>query len=212
MDTIAIIVPCYNEQEVLEEFHRRTESVLAQVKDCRFRYLFVNDGSRDGTLAVLRQLAAEDRKVSYLSFSRNFGKEAAMLAGLDYAECDAAVIMDADLQHPPEMIPDMICWWRDGCDDVCAKRADRNDEGFVKRHLTNFFINCCRNAAARKFSGMWEISVCSTGGASRRFGSCGKASATRRACSPGWDFGKKKFPSMCSPVRQGRPRGITGRS
>lgn len=139
MDTITIIVPCYNEQEVLEQFHKRTEDVLRRISDCRFRYLFVNDGSRDGTLGILRRLAAEDKKVSYLSFSRNFGKEAAMLAGLDYADCDAAVIMDADLQHPPEMIPEMIRWWRQGYDDVCAKRADRNDEGFVKRHLTNFF-------------------------------------------------------------------------
>lgn len=139
MNTITIIVPCYNEQEVLEQFHKRTEDVLRGISDCRFRYLFVNDGSRDGTLGILRRLAAEDKKVSYLSFSRNFGKEAAMLAGLDYADCDAAVIMDSDLQHPPEMIPEMIRWWRQGYDDVCAKRADRNDEGFVKRHLTNFF-------------------------------------------------------------------------
>lgn len=139
MDSITIIVPCYNEQEVLEQFHKRTEDVLRGISDCRFRYLFVNDGSRDGTLGILRRLAVEDKKVSYLSFSRNFGKEAAMLAGLDYADCDAAVIMDADLQYPPEMIPEMIRWWRQGYDDVCAKRTDRNDEGFVKRHLTNFF-------------------------------------------------------------------------
>lgn len=139
MNTITIIVPCYNEQEVLEQFHKRTEAVLSDIRDCRFRYLFVNDGSRDGTMGILRRLAEEDKKVSYLSFSRNFGKEAAMLAGLDYAECDAAIIMDADLQHPPEMIPEMIRWWRQGYDDVCAKRADRKDEGFVKRHLTNFF-------------------------------------------------------------------------
>lgn len=153
MDTIAIIVPCYNEQEVLEQFHRRTEEVLAGIRDCRFRYVFVNDGSRDGTLPILRRLAEEDYKVSYISFSRNFGKEAAMLAGMDYAECDAAVIMDADLQHPPEMIPEMIGWWRKGYDDVCAKRADRKDEGFIKRHLTNFFYKllqkCSRTAIQR---------------------------------------------------------------
>lgn len=153
MDTIAIIVPCYNEQEVLEQFHRRTEEVLAGIKDCQFRYVFVNDGSRDGTLPILRRLAEEDYKVSYISFSRNFGKEAAMLAGMDYAECDAAVIMDADLQHPPEMIPEMIGWWRKGYDDVCTKRADRKDEGFIKRHLTNFFYKllqkCSRTAIQR---------------------------------------------------------------
>ena len=139
MDTITIIVPCYNEQEVLEEFHTEVGKVFSAVPDCRFRFLFVNDGSRDGTLGIIRRLAEEDSRVSYISFSRNFGKEAAMLAGLDYAESDAVILMDSDLQHPPELIPEMVRWWRQGYDDVCAKRADRKDEGFVKRHLTNFF-------------------------------------------------------------------------
>ncbi len=139
MDTITIIVPCYNEQEVLEEFHTKVGKVFSAVPDCRFRFLFVNDGSRDGTLGIIRRLAEEDPRVSYISFSRNFGKEAAMLAGLDYAESDAVILMDSDLQHPPELIPEMVRWWRQGYDDVCAKRADRKDEGFVKRHLTNFF-------------------------------------------------------------------------
>lgn len=139
MDTITIIVPCYNEQEVLEEFHTEVGKVFSAVPDCRFRFLFVNDGSRDGTLGIIRRLAEEDSRVSYISFSRNFGKEAAMLAGLDYTESDAVILMDSDLQHPPELIPEMVRWWRQGYDDVCAKRADRKDEGFVKRHLTNFF-------------------------------------------------------------------------
>lgn len=139
MDTITIIVPCYNEQEVLEEFHTEVGKAFSAVPDCRFRFLFVNDGSRDGTLGIIRRLAEEDPRVSYISFSRNFGKEAAMLAGLDYAESDAVILMDSDLQHPPELIPEMVRWWRQGYDDVCAKRADRKDEGFVKRHLTNFF-------------------------------------------------------------------------
>lgn len=139
MDTITIIVPCYNEQEVLEEFHTEVGKVFSAVPDCRFRFLFVNDGSRDGTLGIIRRLAEEDPRVSYISFSRNFGKEAAMLAGLDYAESDAVILMDSDLQHPPGLIPEMVRWWRQGYDDVCAKRADRKDEGFVKRHLTNFF-------------------------------------------------------------------------
>ncbi len=147
MDTIAIIVPCYNEEDVLALFYRTTESVIQKVDDCRFRYYFINDGSRDGTLAIMRRLAEEDPKVSYLSFTRNFGKEAAMLAGLDYAECDAAIIMDADLQHPPEMIPAMIEWWRKGYDDVCTRRIDRKDEGFVKRHLTNFYYDMLKRSS-----------------------------------------------------------------
>lgn len=139
MDTIAIVVPCYNEQEVLREFHRRMREVLDGIPGCHFHFLFVNDGSRDGTLSVLRELAEKDGDVSYISFSRNFGKEAAMLAGMDYADGDAVILMDADLQHPPELIPQMIQYWREGYEDVCARRTDRKDEGFIKRHLTNFF-------------------------------------------------------------------------
>lgn len=139
MDAITIIVPCYNEQEVLKQFYTHTQKVLSRIEGCSFRILFVNDGSRDRTLSVIRDLSENDPCVSYISFSRNFGKEAAMLAGLDYAEGDAVIIMDADLQHPPEMIASMIDWWRKGYEDVSAKRADRNDEGFIKSRLTNLF-------------------------------------------------------------------------
>src|SRR5574344_1374811 len=101
MDKIIVIVPCYNEQEVLQQFYERVQQVLPTIENCAFAYLSVNDGSQDGTLDILRSLAAGAENVSYLSFSRNFGKEAAMLAGLDHAEGDAVILMDADLQHPP---------------------------------------------------------------------------------------------------------------
>ncbi len=147
MDQITIVVPCYNEQEVLTQFHTRLREVLDRMSDCHFRFLFVNDGSRDGTLSILRALAKEDRDVSYVSFSRNFGKEAAMLAGLDYADGDAVIVMDADLQHPPELIPEMVHWWREGYEDVCARRTDRKDEGFIKRHLTNGFYKLLQKSS-----------------------------------------------------------------
>lgn len=147
MDAITIIVPCYNEQEVIEQFYAHTKKVLENIEDCTFRILFINDGSRDRTLSLIRDLSEKDPHVSYISFSRNFGKEAAMLAGLDYAEGDAVILMDADLQHPPELIESMIAWWRKGYEDVSAKRIDRNDEGFIKGRLTNFFYKVLQKSS-----------------------------------------------------------------
>ena len=99
MDKITIIVPCFNEQEVLAALYEKLQRVISTVSGCEFTYLFINDGSKDGTLNIMRDLSKRDRRVSYLSFSRNFGKEAAMLAGLDYADGDAVIIMAVDLQH-----------------------------------------------------------------------------------------------------------------
>lgn len=142
MDKITIIVPCYNEQEVIEKFYTEVSRVLQGIAGCEFAYLFVNDGSRDNTLPLLQALSSREESVNYLSLSRNFGKEAAMMAGLDHADGDAVIIMDADLQHPPELIPEMIDWWRQGYDDVCAKRTDRADETWFKRHMANLFYRC----------------------------------------------------------------------
>lgn len=139
MEKITVIVPCYNEQEVIEKFYRETSRVFRTVDGISFTYLFVDDGSRDGTLAAIKELARADSHVSYMSFTRNFGKEAAMMAGLDYAEGDAVILMDADLQHPPELVPNFIEWWHKGYDDVSAKRTDRADEAWFKRTMANFF-------------------------------------------------------------------------
>lgn len=139
MKKITIVVPCYNEEEGLKALFTRLTSVLSPLREYIFNYLFINDGSTDGTLGVIKELQAESKQVSYISLSRNFGKEAAMLAGLDYAEGDAVVIMDADLQHPPELIPKMLKYWEEGYDDICAKRSNRENETFIKRHLTKVF-------------------------------------------------------------------------
>lgn len=147
MDKITIIVPCYNEQEVLQQFYAKVHAVLQSLADCEFTYLFINDGSTDGTLDILRELSATKPEVFYLSFSRNFGKEAAMLAGVDYASDDAVIIMDADLQHPPELIPEMISYWHQGYDDVCAKRSDRKDESYIKRNMTDLFYACLQKCS-----------------------------------------------------------------
>lgn len=152
MDKITIIVPCYNEEEVVDLFYPAVHEHVEKIPDCTFNYIFVNDGSRDGTLDKLRQLSAAHDEISYVSLSRNFGKESAMMAGIDYADGDAVIIMDADLQHPPSSIAEMVKWWREGFDDVCAKRIDRKGETWLKRQCANIFY-----AVMKKFSTSYEM-------------------------------------------------------
>ncbi len=152
MDKITIIVPCYNEEEVIDLFYPEVQRHLKNIPDCEFDYIFVNDGSRDGTLEKLRGLAEKYSDIGYLSLSRNFGKEAAMMAGIDYAEGDAVIIMDADLQHPPETVAEMVKYWREGYDDVCGKRVDRAGETLFKRVMANMFY-----ALMKKFSTSYEM-------------------------------------------------------
>ena len=140
MDNITLIIPCYNEQENIPEFYKQIKGV--EIPDCQISCLFIDDGSQDGTREILQKLSSRDSRISYISFSRNFGKEAAMLAGLDYAEGDAVVIMDADLQHPIDKLPLMVDYWRQGYDDVCGRRVDRDDESWAKRNFTNLFYYC----------------------------------------------------------------------
>lgn len=104
-----------------------------------FQVMFVNDGSKDRTLDIMRELHEKDSRVSYVNLSRNFGKEIAMIAGIDYLTGDAAIIMDADLQDPPELIPEMISWWEKGYQDVSAKRRSRTGESFFKKWSSHAF-------------------------------------------------------------------------
>ncbi len=147
MERITIVVPCYNEQEAIEKFYTEVSVILSEIAGCEFEYLFIDDGSIDFTLLRLRELADRESSVNYLSLSRNFGKEAAMMAGLDYAEGDAVIIMDVDLQHPPELIPEMIKWWHEGYDDVCARRTDRDNESWFKRSMANLFYICLQSVS-----------------------------------------------------------------
>lgn len=136
--TIAIVVPAYNEEEVLPEFHRRLAAVLDGL-DAAAEVIYVNDGSTDGTLRVLQTLHAGDPRVSVLNLSRNFGKETAMTAGLDHAPGDAVIVIDADLQDPPELIPELIARWDDGYDVVYARRKRRDGETFIKKATAHLF-------------------------------------------------------------------------
>lgn len=138
MQLLSVIVPVYNEEQVLDEFHRRLSAVLQRL-DMRSEIIYVNDGSRDGTLALVRRLRARDACVSLIDLSRNFGKEAAMTAGFDLAAGDAVVVIDADLQDPPELIPEMIRQWRAGHDMVYAQRSARDGESRVKKTTSYLF-------------------------------------------------------------------------
>lgn len=133
MKKITILVPCYNEENSLDILYNRIKNMIAQEPDHQFQILLVDDGSNDGTLTKMKELHVKDESVSYLSLSRNFGKENAMLAGLDYAKGDAVILMDADLQDPPEMIPQMIEEWEKGYDDVYARRRSRSGETWFKK-------------------------------------------------------------------------------
>ena len=139
---VSIIVPCYNEEAALPYFLKeikKTESEMRASYDCHFELIFVNDGSRDGTLSVLREFSKEDPAVRYLSFSRNFGKEAAMYAGLKHAKGEYVALMDADLQHPPSMLAEMYEGLQSGeYDCVAARRMNRNGEP----PLRSFFARC----------------------------------------------------------------------
>lgn len=136
---ISIVVPAFNEEAVLAELHRRLAATLDEL-DVTAEILFVNDGSRDRTLAVLDQLRRTDPRVAVLDLSRNFGKEVALTAGLHHARGAAVVVIDADLQDPPEVIPRLIAKWREtGADVVYAQRIARVGEGPLKRGTAHLF-------------------------------------------------------------------------
>lgn len=138
--TVTLIVPCYNEEEALPIFYRAVCGVAKELTDFDFSFLFVNDGSKDGTLRVLRELSAQDERVRYLSFSRNFGKEAAMYAGFCNAKGDYVAVMDADMQDPPALLPDMISILESGeYDSVATRRVTREGEPPIRSFFARLF-------------------------------------------------------------------------
>ena len=138
---ISLIIPCYNEEEVLPLLYPALEDVMGRLSRFDFELLFVNDGSRDGTLQVLRQLARQDSRVQFLSFSRNFGKEAAMYAGFCNARGDYVAVMDADMQDPPALLPQMIELLEGGAyDSVATRRVTRQGEPPIRSFLSLIHI------------------------------------------------------------------------
>ena len=139
MKTITVLIPCYNEENSIDLLYEHLQKVISQLQEYNFQVLLVNDGSKDNTLAKMQELNEKDPAVSYLTLSRNFGKENAMLAGLDYADGDAVILMDADLQDPPELIPQMLQEWEKGYDDVYARRRTRAGETWFKKASAHWY-------------------------------------------------------------------------
>ena len=142
MKKISIMIPCYNEQESLPLLYKALYGVMEDSRVASkydFEIMLVNDGSADLTLTIMRQLHKEDSRVSYIDLSRNFGKENAMMAGFDYVTGDCCIVMDADLQDPPEVVFQMIEKWEEGYEDVYAKRVSRGKESWLRRWLSMKF-------------------------------------------------------------------------
>ena len=147
MKKISILIPCYNEEYNIDALYEQIRNVTKEIKEYRFQLLLVNDGSKDATLVKMQELHDKDSSVSYLSLSRNFGKENAMLAGLDFAEGDAVILMDADLQDPPELIPKLIEEWEKGYDDVYARRRSRAGETWFKKASAHWYYRILQKFA-----------------------------------------------------------------
>ncbi len=140
MDKISIIIPCYNEQEAIPIFYHAITKTAESLLDLQMEFLFINDGSTDGSLKEMKQLAEKDERVKYVSFSRNFGKEAAMYAGLSYADGDYAAIMDVDLQDPPELLPEMYrLITTEDYDCVATRRVTRKGEPPIRSFFARRF-------------------------------------------------------------------------
>ena len=135
---ISILCPCYNEETVMPLFFERVTKVMEDTGE-DFEIVCVNDGSKDKTLEILRQYAERDKRIRVIDFSRNFGKEAALTAALDYAKGDAVIPIDADLQHPPELIPEMLKKWHEGYEVVLAKHSNRDYDTWRKKITATMF-------------------------------------------------------------------------
>jgi glycosyltransferase involved in cell wall biosynthesis len=150
-ETISIIVPCFNEEEAIPVFHKEINKISKEMDYVDFEFIFVDDGSKDNTLRVLKGLQEEDKRVHYISFSKNFGKEAGMLAGLEKSKGDYVALMDVDLQDPPEMLKTMYHYLKEEDYDCCALYT-KSHEGYsiIRRGLTNLWYRLITKLAKSK--------------------------------------------------------------
>ena len=160
MKKISIIIPAYNEEESLPHLYERLEKLMNSMENYEFEILFVNDGSKDNTISLIKEYREKDNRISYVDFSRNFGKEIAMIAGLDYAKGDCVIFMDADLQDPPELIPELVKYWEEGYDDVYAKRSSRKGETWLKKFTSKMYyrvLQSLTNVPIQKDTGDFRL-------------------------------------------------------
>ena len=147
MKKISILIPCYNEEKSLPLLYPELLKLMDSQPNYEWELMFVNDGSVDGTLQELKRLRASDPRVNYVDLSRNFGKETAMLAGFDYVTGDCMVIIDADLQDPPSLIPEMLGYWEQGYEDVYARRQSRGRESWLRKRLSLLFYKLLQSSS-----------------------------------------------------------------
>jgi len=141
MEIVSVVFPFHNEEDNIASLFQTLSPILRNIADCTFELLCINDGSRDGTLAALESARLGDPRILIIDFTRNFGKEAALTAGLDLATGDAVIFMDTDLQHPPELLPALIDKWRQGAAVVLAKRRSRATDSWSYRYLATAFYH-----------------------------------------------------------------------
>lgn len=142
----SLVIPIYNEQETILELYRRVSAVMDRL-DGTVELVLINDGSRDQSLKLIREIHQQDQRVCYLSFARNFGHQIAVTAGLNFARGQTVIVLDADLQDPPELIPDMVEKWRQGYQVVYAQRTQRHQESWFKRFMAYTFYRILKNLA-----------------------------------------------------------------
>lgn len=147
MKKISILIPCHNEELSLPPLYNELQKLMNSMTNYSWEILFVNDGSKDKTLDVIRNFRSQDERINFIDLSRNFGKENAMLAGFDYVTGDCMVIMDADLQDPPSLIPEMVKYWEQGFDDVYAKRSSRGKESWLRKRFSLLFYAILQRSA-----------------------------------------------------------------
>ena len=160
MKKVTIIIPAYNEEASLPFLYERIEKLINSIDNYEFEILFVNDGSKDKTIEIIKEYREKDSRISYVDFARNFGKETAMIAGLDYATGDCVIFMDADLQDPPELIPEMLKYWEEGYDDVYAQRRSRKGETWLKKFTSKMYyrvLQSLTNVEIQKDTGDFRL-------------------------------------------------------
>ena len=147
MKKVTILIPCYNEEASLPTLYDALNNLMNTNPNYEWEVLMVNDGSKDNTISAIKDLRKKDNRICFIDLSRNFGKENAMLAGFDYACGDCMVIMDADLQHPPHVIPEMLKKWEEGYEDVYGKRLSRGSESWLRKRVSLTFYSLLQKTA-----------------------------------------------------------------
>lgn len=147
MKKISLLIPCYNEEKTIPMLYSELTKLMEKNNQYEWEVMFVNDGSVDGTMDQLRGLREKDQRFNYVDLSRNFGKEIAMLAGFDYVTGDCMIIIDADLQDPPSLIPEMLKYWEEGYEDVYAKRKSRGKESWLRKRLSLMFYKLLQSSS-----------------------------------------------------------------